>query len=176
MSDTFTTTTHQSWFSRIGNSFAGVLIGLALIVCMIVLLFWNEGRAVQTEKALAEGAGAVVLVENAPIDPANEGKLIHVTGPVVTGQVLTDDAFGIEAEGIRLVRNVEMFQWVEEESSKKQTALGGGEETVTTYTKSGRKGASIPPNSSSPTTTRTRRPHSIVRSSRSMMASSAILR
>ena len=134
MSDTFTTTTHQSWFSRIGNSFAGVLIGLALIVCMIVLLFWNEGRAVQTEKALAEGAGAVVLVENAPIDPANEGKLIHVTGPVVTGQVLTDDAFGIEAEGIRLVRNVEMFQWVEEESSKKQTALGGGEETVTTYT------------------------------------------
>jgi len=134
MSDTFTTTTHQNWFSRIGNSFAGVLIGLALIVGMIGLLFWNEGRAVQTEKALAEGAGAVVLVENAPIDPANEGKLIHVTGPVVSGQVLTDDAFGIAAEGIRLVRTVEMFQWVEKESSEKKTTLGGGEETVTTYT------------------------------------------
>ncbi|MDB5615275.1 MAG: hypothetical protein JWQ22_2928 [Devosia sp.] len=134
MSDTFTTTTHQSWFSRIGNSFAGVLIGLLLIVAMVVLLFWNEGRAVQTEKALAEGAGAVVLVQNAPIDAANEGKLIHVSGPVVTGQVLTDDAFNIAAEGIRLVRNVEMFQWVEKESSKKQTTLGGGEETVTTYT------------------------------------------
>jgi hypothetical protein len=134
MSNTFTTTTHQSWFSRIGNSFAGVLIGLALIVGMMVLLFWNEGRAVQTEKALAEGAGAVVLVQNAPVDPANEGKLIHVTGPVVTGQMLTDDVFDIEAEGIRLVRNVEMFQWVEEASSRKQTMLGGGEETVTTYT------------------------------------------
>lgn len=134
MSDSFTTTTHQSWFSRIGNSFAGVLIGLALIVGMIVLLFWNEGRAVQTEKALAEGAGAVVLVENAPVDPANEGKLIHVSGPVVTGQVLTDDAFGISAEGIRLVRSVEMYQWVESESSEKKQTLGGGEETVTTYT------------------------------------------
>lgn len=134
MSDSFTTRTHQSWFSRIGNSFAGVLIGLALIVGMVGLLFWNEGRAVQTEKALAEGAGAVVLVENAPIDPANEGKLIHVTGPVVTGQVLTDDTFGVAAEGIRLVRKVEMFQWVESESSEKKTTLGGGEETVTTYT------------------------------------------
>lgn len=134
MSDSFTTTTHQSWFSRIGNSFAGVLIGLALIVGMIVLLFWNEGRAVQTEKALAEGAGAVVLVDNAPVDPANEGRLIHVTGPVVTGQVLTDDAFGIAAEGIRLVRTVEMYQWVESESSEKKQTLGGGEETVTTYT------------------------------------------
>ncbi|WP_137150218.1 TMEM43 family protein [Devosia sp. FKR38] len=134
MSDSFTTTTHQSWFSRIGNSFAGVLIGLALIVGMIVLLFWSEGRAVQTEKALAEGAGAVVLVDNAPVDPANEGRLIHVTGPVVTGQVLTDDAFGIAAEGIRLVRTVEMYQWVESESSEKKTTLGGGEETFTTYT------------------------------------------
>lgn len=134
MSDSFTTTTHQSWFSRIGNSFAGVLIGLALIVGMIVLLFWNEGRAVQTEKALAEGAGAVVLVDNAPVDPANEGKLIHVSGPVVTGQVLTDDAFGVAAEGIRLVRTVQMFQWVESESSEKKTTLGGGEDTVTTYT------------------------------------------
>lgn len=134
MSDSFTTTTHRSWFSRIGNSFTGVLIGLALIAGMIVLLFWNEGRAVQTEKALAEGAGAVVSVENAPVDAANDGKLIHVTGPVVTGQVLSDDAFGIEAEGIRLVRTVEMFQWVESQRSETKTTLGGGEETVTTYT------------------------------------------
>ena len=54
MSDSFTTRTHQSWFSRIGNSFAGVLIGLALIVGMVGLLFWNEGRAVKTARSLEE--------------------------------------------------------------------------------------------------------------------------
>ncbi len=178
MSDSFTTTTHRSWFNRIGNSFAGVLFGLILIAGMIVLLFWNEGRAVQTEKALAEGAGAVVLVENAPVDPANDGKLIHVTGPVVTGQVLTDDAFGIEVEGIRLVRTVEMFQWVESESSETKTSLGGGEDTVTTYTyskewKEGRVDSSEfkqPDNHQNP------QAHSRARPSRSTTARWAILR
>jgi hypothetical protein len=97
-------------------------------------LFWNEGRAVQTEKALAEGAGVVVSVENAPVDPANESKLVHVTGPIVTQQTLTDPVFAISAQGVRLVRKVEMFQWTEEEHSKTETKLGGGEETVTTYT------------------------------------------
>jgi len=134
MSDTFTKVTHQSWFGRIGNSFAGVLVGLLLIVVMVGVLFWNEGRAVQTEKALAEGAGLVVSVANAPVDPANEGKLVHVTGTIVSQQTLSDPDFGIETSGVRLVRKVEMYQWTESESSKKQTNLGGGEETVTTYT------------------------------------------
>jgi hypothetical protein len=134
MVDTFTTVTHQSWFGRIANSFAGVLIGFLLIIAMVVVLFWNEGRAVQTEKALAEGQGAVVLVENTPIDPANEGKLVHVSGPIVSNQTLVDDVFGIGSDGVRLVRTVEMFQWVEEKNSKTETKLGGSEETVTTYT------------------------------------------
>jgi hypothetical protein len=134
MSDTFRTVTSTSWFGRIQRSFGGVIFGLVLIVAMVALLFWNEGRAVQTEKALAEGAGIVVNVEGAPIDPANEGKLVHVSGPIVTQQTLSDPTFAISAEGVRLVRKVEMFQWTEEKSSKTETKLGGGEETVTTYT------------------------------------------
>jgi hypothetical protein len=134
MSDTFRTVTSTSWFGRIQRSFGGVMFGLVLIVAMVALLFWNEGRAVQTEKALAEGAGVVASVQSAPVDPANEGKLVHVFGPIVTQQTLTDPAFGISVEGVRLVRKVEMFQWTEEENSKTETKLGGGEETVTTYT------------------------------------------
>ena len=38
-----------------------MLVGLVLIVAMVVLLFWNEGRAVTTARSLAEGAGAVVI-------------------------------------------------------------------------------------------------------------------
>ena len=57
MSNTFTETTSTSWFTRIRNSVGGVVIGLILIVGMVVLLFWNEGRAVQTYRSLAEGKG-----------------------------------------------------------------------------------------------------------------------
>jgi Transmembrane protein 43 len=133
MSNTFTETTQTSWFTRIKNSFGGAVVGLILIVGMVVLLFWNEGRAVQTARSLAEGAGAVVSVGADSVDQGNEGKLIHVSGPVTTDATPSDPDFGVQAQGIRLVREVEMYQWKEEQHSETQKKLGGGEETVTTY-------------------------------------------
>jgi hypothetical protein len=134
MSSAFTEATSTSWFTRIRNSFGGVVIGLVLIVGMVVLLFWNEGRAVQTARSLTEGAGAVVSVGADAVDAANEGKLVHVSGQVTTGFTPSDPDFAITAQGVRLVRNVEMYQWKEESKSETTKKLGGGEETVTTYT------------------------------------------
>ncbi|WP_318612899.1 TMEM43 family protein [Mesorhizobium sp. BAC0120] len=134
MSSTFTETTSTSWFGRIRNSFGGALIGIALIIGMVVLLFWNEGRAVQTARSLTEGAGAVVSVGADAVDVANEGKLVHVSGPVTSDLTPSDSDFGVSAKGIRLVRHVEMFQWTENAKSETKKKLGGGEETVTTYT------------------------------------------
>lgn len=133
MSDTFTVTTHTSWFTRLKNSVVGVLIGLILLVAMVVLLFWNEGRAVQTARSLAEGAGIVQSVSSDTFDAANNGKLVHVTGAVTTPFKPSDQTFGITVEGIRLERTAEMFQWKENSESKTQDKLGGGQETVTTY-------------------------------------------
>ena len=84
MSNSFTETTSVSWFGRLRNSVGGVVIGLLLIIGMVVLLFWNEGRAVTTARSLAEGAGAVVSVGADAVEPTNEGKLIHVSGTVTT--------------------------------------------------------------------------------------------
>jgi hypothetical protein len=134
MSDSFREVTSTSWFGRIGRSIVGVFIGLLLIVLMVIGLFWNEGRAVQTARSLAEGAGAVVSVPADGVDAANEGKLIHVTGAVTTDAGLSDPDFGIAAQGVRLSRNVEMYQWKEDQKSETTKKLGGGEETVTTYT------------------------------------------
>ena len=134
MSGSFSTTTNQSWFSRLGSSFSGILIGLGLIVAAAVLLFWNEGRAVNRDKALNEGAGLVVSVPADNIDKANESKLVHISGPAVVGDTLRDDKFNIAGKFVRLNRKVEMLQWVEKTGSKTRNKLGGGTETVTTYT------------------------------------------
>ena len=134
MSNSFTETTSVSWFGRLRNSVGGVVIGLVLIIGMVVLLFWNEGRAVTTARSLAEGAGAVVSVGADAVEAANEGKLIHVSGTVTTDSAPSDDDFAISAPGVRLVRNVEMYQWKEESHSETTKKLGGGEETITTYT------------------------------------------
>jgi hypothetical protein len=47
MSDHFTETSRQGFGSRLANSFAGLVIGPLLVIGAIVLLWWNEGRAVQ---------------------------------------------------------------------------------------------------------------------------------
>jgi hypothetical protein len=131
----FTETTTTSWFSRLKSGLAGLVIGPLLVIGMIWLLSWNEGRSVQTYRALVEGAGIVVSVDNAAIDPANEGKLIHISGPVKPDGTPEDPMFGINAEGAAgIERKVEMFQWEQQSESKTETKLGGGEETVTTYT------------------------------------------
>ncbi len=133
MSESVRNVTSVSWFGRMKRSVGGFLFGLLLVVAMVVLLFWNEGRAVQTAKSLGEGASAVVSVAADAIAPANDGKLVHVSGAVTAGSVPTDTDFGVAKPGVRLVRSVAMYQWKETKTTETKTKVGGGEETVTTY-------------------------------------------
>jgi hypothetical protein len=132
--DTFTQVTSTSWIARLGKSILGVLIGIVLIIAAIVVLFWNEGRAVTTARSLAEGSHAVVEVGSASVDPANDGKLVYVSGDLAARAPLADQEFGVSANALRLVRKVEMYEWKEESKSEKRDKLGGGEEEVKTYT------------------------------------------
>jgi hypothetical protein len=134
MPDSFVETTSTSWLSRIGQSITGVLIGIVLIAGSIILLFWNEGRAIQTARSLAEGGKVVVDVAPQTIDPANDGKLIHVSGDTKTTAPLADRQFGVSTKALRLVRTAEMYQWQEDKHEETQKSLGGSEQKVTTYT------------------------------------------
>ncbi|HHJ20251.1 MAG TPA: hypothetical protein ENJ84_10590 [Gammaproteobacteria bacterium] len=133
MTDTYTTITQDSWFSRIGQSLGGTLFGLLLFLIAFVILFINEGRAVNTHKMLQEGAGMVVAVDNARVDSANEGQLIHVSGRADTKDSLNDPVFKVGVTAIQLKRTVEMLQWQENKSSTTTKNLGGSTETETTY-------------------------------------------
>ncbi len=131
--DTYTEVTKQSWGSRLGGAFKGILFGFILIGGALWLLFQNEGRAVRRSKALKEGAGVVLPVSSEWVDPANEGKLVHLSGLATTYDVLRDDTFGVAVNAIHLQRSVEMYQWREHADSTTEKKLGGGTETTTTY-------------------------------------------
>lgn len=134
MANVITEVTSESVFGRIGKSFIGMLVGIVLIVGSVVLLFWNEGRAVATAKSLREGATTVIDVPSDNINPANDSKLIHVTGDTAAGEPLEDPLFNISESAIRLRRNIQVFEWKEKKESKKRDKIGGGKETTTTYT------------------------------------------
>jgi hypothetical protein len=132
-SDSFTETSTQGWFSKIGDALKGIVFGLILFVVSFPLLIWNEGRAVKTAKSLAEGRGAVQTVPSDRVDPGNEGKLVHTTGRATTKETLADREFGVSVGAIRLKRKVEMYQWKETSQTEKRDKVGGSTETVTTY-------------------------------------------
>ena len=130
-----TETTTTSWGSRLGSSVKGVLVGLGLFILGFPLLFWNEGDTVRTRKALDEGESECVHVESIDqVDPAYEGRLVHMSGRADTQEVLSDGQFGVSERAIKLIRTVEMYQWEEESRSSTKKKLGGGTETTTTYT------------------------------------------
>ena len=133
MSETYTKTTHQSWFSRLKNSVMGTLFGLLLFLGAFVFLFWNEGRAVDTHKMLQEGAGAVVSVSSNNVDASNEDKLVHVSGKASTNDELSDPIFDVKVNALKLYRKVEMLQWHENKKTETRKNVGGSTDTKHTY-------------------------------------------
>lgn len=144
----YTKTTTTSYGTRVGNSFKNIFVGFLMFIAGTILLWWNEGNFVKTQKMLEEAQGAAVHVESvAKVDPANEGQLIHACDKAVTTDSLVDDQFGVSATAIKIARKVEYYQWVEHEHTEKRDKVGGSEETVTTYTYS-KEWVSTPTNSS----------------------------
>ena len=135
MSDQFSEVTTEGWGQRLGGSFVAALFGLILVPASIVLLYWNEGRAVDAIRALERGAAAIVEVSATSVDPQADGKLVHVSGMMQPTTPARDPVFGVTGDGLlRLSRVVEMYQWKEETSSQSQQSVGGSKTTKTTYT------------------------------------------
>ena len=60
----YTETRTVGYGSRVGNSFKAIGSGFLLFIAGTALLWWNEGRAVKTEKMLDEAGRAYVEMEN----------------------------------------------------------------------------------------------------------------
>ncbi|MDP9196277.1 MAG: TMEM43 family protein [Pseudomonadota bacterium] len=134
MSDTFTETTTKSWGQRLKESVAGIVIGLIMAGLCLGLLWWNEGRAINRTRTLAAGRSAVISIPANPVDPANQGKLVHFSGRAETAQTLEDPLFRFRRPALKLKRTVQMYQWKEDHETKTKTTTGGGETTETVYT------------------------------------------
>ena len=104
---------------KAGKGCLGFFLGPAMLVMAVYLLFNNEGDYLNTAQALDELQPLVQHVENtATPDAALEGKPVHLSGTATTEDVLTDDTYGVQAQGIMLRRNVQYVQWVEKKTKR----------------------------------------------------------
>jgi tetrahydromethanopterin S-methyltransferase subunit E len=61
--DNYVEVSSESWISRISGAIKGLAFGGILFLTSFSVLFFNEGRAVDTYKSLVEGARAVKSVQ-----------------------------------------------------------------------------------------------------------------
>lgn len=133
--DSYSESSTQSWGSRLMDSIKGVAVGLLLFLAAFIVLWWNEGRSVETYKSLKEGKGATIEAKAESVDSALEGKLVHVSGSVTTEDTLTDSVFNVSAPKVlSLRRSVQMYQWQESCKSETEKNLGGSTTTNTKCT------------------------------------------
>jgi hypothetical protein len=132
--DRFVEVSRQGYFSRLANSFVGILIGVVFIFGAIPLLWWNEGRAVKAQRALDEATRLVVDIEADRADTGNNGKLVHVSGDAVSHSPIRDGDLSLVFNDVIVVaRTVEMYQWLEHKDTKTVDEVGGSQRTETTY-------------------------------------------
>jgi len=112
---------------------AGVLSGAALLLggaALVLVDTLASPRVVHDRQSLEEGSGTCVAVSPDQIDPANEGKLVFTTGPVTGEETLRDGLLGVAAPAVKLIRRVEIYQWVEQRRTHRTGTPG---HRTTTY-------------------------------------------
>lgn len=75
-------------------------------------LFFNEWFTVRVDQGLYEASDKVVTVSSKKIIRSNNGKLVHTIGFARAKSKVSDPLIGFNRKAIKLVRDVEMYQWV----------------------------------------------------------------
>ena len=94
-----------------GNSIVG---GFIILIVGICLLWWNEGNNVKNIESVNEGMKNYIDIDSSKVDTKNDGKLVATHGDLVVTGEISDDVFGVTSSSAALLRNVEMYQWVED--------------------------------------------------------------
>lgn len=98
------------------NSGGGIIGGFIIIIIGISLLWWNEGRTARQTALLKEAKANYVQLDSPKVDANNEKKLVALNGKLdlSNSAELVDSEFEVRASSAKLVRDVEMYQWVED--------------------------------------------------------------
>ena len=110
-------------------------LGIIIFICSFPLLWFNERKAVRTYAVINEAEKNCIEIQSSEVNAKNEGKLVFISDNTSVSKPLEDKEIGISIDqALKIVRKVEMFQWVEiKRSSSERDTFGGGETTYTTY-------------------------------------------
>jgi hypothetical protein len=105
---------------------AGLLVLALVVIAAVIAYVWihkhrqpAEAPATQPNATVAAGAPLVVAADKP--DPANEGRVVQVTGDLKVIAAAHDTQLGVDANAIVLLRYADMLQWQEQCNGAKCT-------------------------------------------------------
>ena len=102
--------------SKNGGLFAGIIVGLLMVIGGTVFLWWNEGNNVRNIKSTDEVEKNVVEITSKSDCSQYSGHLVAMGGRfTVEDKTITDNVFQVSLHSAALDRVVEIYQWEEEE-------------------------------------------------------------
>ena len=115
-----TTVRSTSSSSNSGSSIAGDFIFGVILICLAFPILWNnERKMVRIAQLIKKARQQCVSINFREPKIEDNYKLVHASGTTLNRELIIDGDFDVEAENsIRLIRSVQMFQWVE--SSRKE--------------------------------------------------------
>ncbi|KAK9879753.1 hypothetical protein WA026_006816 [Henosepilachna vigintioctopunctata] len=112
-----------SLYEEFNRSWLTSCIGIILFCSGIWVLTSNEGRAVHHAHSLDEAHNSVFsLNPYTNLQREYDGHLIHISGPLIVEEPLTEPEYGISIQSVKLRRRVQMYQWVEERKPRDDLA------------------------------------------------------
>lgn len=132
MSDQYVTqevVNQPGFISRLFSSIIGVFFGFLFILGAVVLLYWNDGRY-----DISNLARTAVPASVTQANPALEGKLVSVTGTLVTQESVGDGLYLKSGNYLAVHRVVEMYAWTEHSQTETTKNSSGQDVRTTTYT------------------------------------------
>ncbi|XP_053291388.1 transmembrane protein 43 [Pleuronectes platessa] len=124
---------NPGFLERLSETAGGTVFGIGLFFLSIYILFTNEGRTLQTASSLDEGLSQVVeLGPYLSLELQNNNRLVHLSAQLHTAEPLYDPNYRVVVQAVKLQRQVEMYQWVENRESRDYQE-DGESKTETTY-------------------------------------------
>ncbi len=122
----------DSFMSRVLNSSfvlaLGALLGVVLVLAAGACVYLSEDNAIRAAAALEQAGGDVKTIKADAVDPANNGKLVHLVGKATSTRKVSDPDLNIAVDALILSRVGETYQWKENKKEKKEK-----KETKVTY-------------------------------------------
>ncbi|MEO8011463.1 MAG: TMEM43 family protein [Dokdonella sp.] len=92
-----------------GRAIASFIV-IAVIALAIALAWWRHSL----EPGVEDRSKPVIDAAKDIVDPANEGRLVRISGGLVVDGGALDQELGIASDAAVLLRSVEMYQWQEQ--------------------------------------------------------------